>query len=236
MENCQEESSGPPTEEIIVPLHRAVSSVAPYNETMLRTGTILSGLFLAGALTGCVTTLDPVSDTPLIANDPIVVGRAVTLLTGPTNRWYGPEVRFIELINRETGRRYQVMVESEDRQFAVEMPAGEYELSRVQISEGPFMSIADLNETFTVYPEQINYVGTWRFGVDMPKYGRQLLVSIIEDPDDRSEAAHLFVEQHPEWSDRPISTVLPEPVILESRLYEVAPYPRIHRYFRRQWW
>ena len=95
------------------------------------------------------------------------------------------------------------MVESEDRQFAVEMPAGEYELSRVQISEGPFMSIADLHETFTVQPERINYVGTWRFGVDMPKYGRQLLVSIIEDPDDRSEAAHLFVEQHPEWSDRP---------------------------------
>ena len=124
MENCQEETFGPRTEEIIVPLHRAVSSVATYNETMLRIGTILSGLFLAGALTGCVTTLDQVSDTPLIANDPIVVGRAVTLLTGPTNRWYGPEVRFIELINRETGRRYQVMVESEDRQFAVEMPAG----------------------------------------------------------------------------------------------------------------
>ena len=62
---------------------------------------ILNGLFCS-AFTGCVTSLDLVGDTPLIANDPIVVGRAVTLLTGPTNRWYGPEVRFIELINRET--------------------------------------------------------------------------------------------------------------------------------------
>ena len=34
------------------------------------------------------------------------------------------------------------------------------------------MSITDLHEAFTVQPERINYVGTWRFRVDMPKYGR----------------------------------------------------------------
>jgi hypothetical protein len=220
----------------LIPLiARAVSPAAPYNEAMLRLWIILGMTWVAGMSTACVTNLDLESDTPLIADDPIVVGRAVTLLTGPTNRWYGPEVRFIELINRGTGQRYHVTVESDDRQFVVGLPAGEYEVNRVQISEGPFMSLAYLHETFVVHPEQINYVGTWRFAVDMPKYGRQLLVSIIEDLNDRSEAAHRFVEQHPEWSDRSISTVLPEPLTLESRLYEVAPYPRIHRYFRRQW-
>lgn len=200
------------------------------------TRTILFLLCLAVAPWGCVTTLPSTSEVPLIGEQPIVVGRAVTVLMGPTNRWYGPEVRFLELVSRESGKRYQVMVESEDRQFILEVPPGEYVVSRVQISEGPFMSLADLHETFTVFPERINYVGTWRFGVDMPKYGRKVLVSIVEEDEGRRMAAKRFVEQHPEWSDRQISTVLPEPMTSESRLYEVAPYPRVHRYFRRQWW
>lgn len=176
-------------------------------------------------------------DTPIAEQDkPIIMGRAVTVLLGPTTRWYGPEVRFIELTNRATHQRYQVMMESEDRHFIVEIPAGDYELSRVQISEGPFMSLADLHETFTVLPERINDVGTWRFGIDIPKYGRKVLVSMIEDDESRRNAGRRFTDQHPEWADRPIITALPDPAVAESRLYEVASYPRIPRYFRRHWW
>ncbi|MEP6887765.1 MAG: hypothetical protein ABI945_05525 [Nitrospirales bacterium] len=166
----------------------------------------------------------------------IVMGRAVTVLLGPTTRWYGPHVRFVELINRVTQQRYQVMVESADRHFILDLPPGDYELSRVQISEGPFMSLADLHETFTVLPERVNYVGTWRFGIDIPKYGRKVLVSMIENDAARREAGRRLTDQYPQWADRSIITALPEPIVAESRLYEVAPYPRMTRYFRRHWW
>ena len=184
--------------------------------------------------------LDPLiiaADKPITETDqPIIMGRVVTVLLGPTTRWYGPHVRFIELTNRATRQRYQVMMESEDRHFLVEIPAGDYELSRVQISEGPFMSLADLHENFTVLPERITYVGTWRFGVDIPKYGRKVLVSIIEDNDARREAEHRIFDQYPQWAEHSSITALPDPVVAESRLYEVASYPRIPRYFRRHWW
>lgn len=177
------------------------------------------------------------ADKPMIDTDgPMILGRVVAVLLGPTTRWYGPHVRFIELTNRATRQRYQVMLESEDRHFLVEIPAGEYELSRVQISEGPFMSLADLHETFTVVPAHITYVGTWRFGVDIPKYGRKVLVSIIEDDEARREAEQRLLDQYPQWTDRSSITALPDPVVAESRLYEVASYPRIPRYFRRHWW
>ncbi len=188
---------------------------------------------------------DPVKlDTPSGGADklivevykPIIVGRVVTVLLGPTTRWYGPHVRFVELMNRATQERYQVMIESDDRHFIVEIPAGDYELSRVQISEGPFMSLADLHEAFTVLPERINYVGTWRFGVDIPKYGRKVLVSIVEDDGSRREAERDVIDQYPQWANYSSITALPDPVVAESRLYEVASYPRIPRYFRRHWW
>src|SRR5690349_7671937 len=118
----------------------------------------------------------------------IVMGRAVTVLLGPTTRWYGPAVRFIDLVDRGTGQRYRVMLESQDRHFILQLPPGDYELSRVQISEGPFMSLADLHEIFTVQPDRVTYVGTWRFGIDIPKYGRTLLVSMSENDETRREA------------------------------------------------
>jgi hypothetical protein len=177
------------------------------------------------------------TDTPIVeADKPIIVGRVVTLLLGPTTRWYGPHVRFVELMNRATQERYQVMIESDDRHFIVEIPAGDYELSRVQISEGPFMSLADLHESFTVLPERMTYVGTWRFGIDIPKYGRKVLVSMVEDDESRRAAERYVIDQYPEWADHLSVTVLPDPVVAESRLYEIASYPRIPRYFRRHWW
>ena len=176
-------------------------------------------------------------ETPIVELDkPIIVGRAVTLLLGPTTRWYGPHVRFIELVNRATQERYQVMIDSEDRHFILELPPGDYELSRVQISEGPFMSLADLHETFTVLPERMTYVGTWRFGIDIPKYGRKVLVSMVEDDESRREAERHVIDQYPEWADHSSITALPDPVVAESRLYEIASYPRVPRYFRRHWW
>ena len=33
-----------------------------------------------------------------------------------------------------------------------------------------------------------------------------------------------------------VTTALPDPPQLHARLFEVMPYPRVPRYFRRHWW
>lgn len=42
--------------------------------------------------------------------------------------------------------------------------------------------------------------------------------------------------QYPDLEGRTITSALPLPASAESRLYEVMPYPRYPRYFRRHWW
>jgi len=193
------------------------------------------GLILIATSPGCTTRLPAVAED-LPPNKPVVLGRAVSVLLGPTTRWYLPAVRFVELVNRDTHERYQVLLEAEDRRFAIEVPPGPYELSRVQISEGPFMSMADLQAVFTVADTGLVSVGTWRFGIETPQYGRKVVVSIIEDPESARESVQKFLEQHPDWEGQTVTSSLPEPAVLETRLYEVAPYPRNPRYFRRHWW
>lgn len=99
--------------------------------------------FIVLFIGGCATALPTAPEVRDITT-PIVFGRAVALVTGKTTRWYEPQVRFFELVNRKTHERFKVDVQSEDKTFVLQLPAGEYELSRVQISEGPFLSMADL--------------------------------------------------------------------------------------------
>jgi hypothetical protein len=183
---------------------------------------------------GCATLLDP--DGKGEAKDPIVFGRAVTVLLEDSTRQYPPKVRFLELIQRQTGRRYRIDLESADRAFAVELPPGAYEVGRVQISEGPFMSIADVNATLEVGADPMVYVGTWRFGIDSPRYDRMLLLSSIADNESRAAAEREVVEQYPGLAGTSIATSLLTPASAESRLHEVMPYPYYPRYFRRHWW
>ncbi|HEU4684076.1 MAG TPA: hypothetical protein VFS39_06210 [Nitrospira sp.] len=127
-------------------------------------------------------------------------------------------------------------VESEDQRFILPIAPGDYELIRVQINEGPFLSIAQLGSTFSVGHDAVTYLGTWRFGVDSPKYGRMLSVSMVSDEEDRADAAEAVKLQYPSLDDGELTTVLPAPAELQTRLYEVMPYPRYSRYFRRHWW
>ncbi len=113
---------------------------------------------------------------------------------------------------------------------------GEYELTRVQISEGPFLSMAQIASTFVIQNNPITYIGTWRFGVDSPKYGRMVSVSMITDENDREQVAQSVRAAYPSLDEGPIASVLPNPPDLQTRLFEVMPYPRVPRYFRRHWW
>ena len=191
----------------------------------------MSGLVLS--MSSCVTELPSRVDQDQVAGS-LVVGRVITVLTGERSRRYVPQMRFLELEDKDSKQRFQVDIESPDRRFAIDLPSGKYRLNRVQISEGPFMSMADLDMTFSVEAGAITHVGTWRFGVDSPRYGRNVIVSIV--PEERAMARTLLNGQYPTFNESSMVERLPQPSQMEARLYEVMPYPRISRYFRRHWW
>lgn len=191
--------------------------------------TVVAGLW------GCVTQLPALVD-PTDVTAGLVVGRVVTVLTGETSRRYPPAMRFFELEEQSSHNRFQVEINSQDRHFAVNLPPGHYRLTRVQVGEGPFMSMADLPMTFSVDVEAITYVGTWRFGVDSPRYGRMLVVSVVVDQTEAARTRELLNDQYPTFAGRSMVETLPKPTHAEARLFEVMPYPRYPRYFRRHWW
>src|SRR5215210_5267602 len=142
-------------------------------------------LGLVGLLGGCVTTLPGLVESDEITA-PNVVGRTVTVLTGERGRRYEPKVRFFEVENQDTSQRFNINVDAQDEYFALSLPPGDYRLNRVQIGEGPFMSMADLTATFSVGQQTVTHVGTWRFGVDSPRYGRMVAVSMVLTPEETS--------------------------------------------------
>ena len=166
----------------------------------------------------------------------LVVGRVVTVITGESQRMYAPALRSFEVINTESRERFKVDVQSADEYFSLSLPAGNYELNRLQISEGPFLSMAQLSARFALKPDVMTFVGTWRFGIDSPKYGRQVVVSIIQDERDQERAQQFVKFTYPTLKARSQVMLIPEPSHEVARLFEVMPYPRISRYFRRHWW
>lgn len=184
---------------------------------------------------GCAMQLDVVAP-PDQVTDSLVVGRTVTGLLGERARRYLPKMQFFELEHQESHKRFQVMIESPDQHFAISVPHGTYQLTRVQISEGPFRSMADLPMTFSVGVGAVTYVGAWQFGVDSPRYGRMVAVSVTVDQAEAAKAHDFFDGQYPTFKDRSMVEMLPQPTQMHVRLYEVTPYPRYSRYFRRHWW
>ncbi len=203
----------------------------PFLQAIVFAGTLLSALGLVHCTAG--GRIDPAGTG---GKSSLVVGRAFTILTGSTNRWYEPQVRFFELVRSATEERIRVDIESDDKLFMLTLPAGEYALTRVQINEGPFMSMADLHATFKVTGEGVTYLGTWRFGVDSPRYGRMVVISAVDEQDEQIAAKRETAVRYPEQAGVPFRTALLMPDSLQTRLYEVASYPRVDQYFRRHWW
>ena len=191
------------------------------------------GFFLI--FSGCATDL-PVTVAEADVSETLVVGHVVTLLTGELQRIYTPALRSFEVINTDSHERFKVEVQSEDEYFSLSLPPGHYELNRVQISEGPFLSMAQLSAAFVIQSEVMTFLGTWRFGVDSPKYGRQIAVSMIYDEQDEERAQQFLKDAYPTFQAKSLVTMLPQPSHEETRLFEVMPYPRYSRYFRRHWW
>jgi hypothetical protein len=186
-------------------------------------------------LQGCLNDMPAVPEEGVVQSN-VAVGRVVAVLTGERRRIYEPAVRSFEIQNAKTKERFTVEIQSDDERFILPLPLGDYELIRVQINEGPFLSMAELASTFSVGQEPVTYLGTWRFGVDSPKYGRMVSVSIVNDEKDRAEALDTLGLSDPSLNINAVATALPAPSEVQTRLYEVMPYPRVPRYFRRHWW
>jgi hypothetical protein len=186
-------------------------------------------------LSGCATELS-VTVAEADVSGTLVVGRVVTIITGELQRVYAPELRSFEVVNTESQERFKVDVQSEDEYFSLSLPPGHYELNRVQISEGPFLSMAQLSASFVLKPGMMTFLGTWRFGVDSPKYGRQVVVSMIHDEQDQARAQQFVKDTYPTFNAGSLVMLIPEPSHEEARLFEVMPYPRYPNYFRRHWW
>jgi len=169
-------------------------------------------------------------------SETLVLGHVVTLITGESHRIYMPSLRSFEVFNTDSQERFKVDVQSEDEYFLLSLPPGHYEMNRVQISEGPFMSMAHISATFVVKPEVMTFLGTWRFGVDSPKYGRQMVISMIYDKQDEERVRQFLKNTYPTFHERSLVMLLPQPSHEEARLFEVMPYPRYPNYFRRHWW
>jgi hypothetical protein len=140
------------------------------------------------------------------------------------------------LENQETHQRFRVDVQSDNEQFTLSLSPGSYELNRIQISEGPFMSMAQLSSSFALEQGAVTYLGTWRFGVDSPRYGRMVALSMVVDEEDKAQAEQMVKEKYQLPDAQALVTVLPNPTESETRLYEVMPYPRYPRYFQRHYW
>ncbi len=186
-------------------------------------------------LWGCVTQLPALID-PQDVTEGLVIGRVVTVLTGDRSRRFSPAVRFVEVEDQASHKRFQIAIDSPDRHFAAHLPSGQYRLTRVQITEGPFMSMADIAMTFPVDATVITYVGTWRFEIESPRYGRMIVVSVVADQAGTVQAQDFLDGRYPIFKGSSMAETLPQPTEIEARLYEVMPYPRYPRYFRRHWW
>jgi len=84
--------------------------------------------------------------------------------------------------------------------------------------------------------DPVAYVGDWRFGVDSPRYGRMVLVSMVDENATRRQVERTIREQYPALATTPLVTVIPSHAETEARLYEVSPYPRVQKYFQRHNW
>ncbi len=103
-------------------------------------------LTVVPGLWGCVTQL-PAWIDPQDVTEGLVIGRVVTIVTEDRSLRFSPAVQFVEVEDQASHNRFQVEINSPDRHVATNLPSGQYQLTRVQISEGPFISMADVSMT-----------------------------------------------------------------------------------------
>ena len=159
----------------------------------------------------------------------LVFGYIQVETTGANSRGYPTNVRFISLGNTDTGERFRIDVNSDSEVFSVRLPVGHYSVDRVQFNEGPFMAESHVQFEFQVPPKRAIYLGVWQFAVETPRTVRLVRIHFVEgDTGFQKEISARILSE-----TTPIETVLPKPNIFETRMFSVAPHPKV-KYFYRQ--
>lgn len=184
-------------------------------------------MFLIGQ--GCMSNIQSKVDS-FPDNGTVLFGRIQVVLTGPTTRWYEPRINFIELYNQTIDQRFRVDIESNESLLVFPLPDGDYQLTRVQIGEGGFRGMANLSVVFHIQPDTVNYVGTWKFSVASPFYDRDLALTVSSELVQTLSEAYVV---YPDLQNPHITITLPTPTEIQTRLFEVTPYPRV-RWFQRR--
>ncbi len=192
-------------------------------------------VFFTSFLMACATSLPQTTELEK-QGDSLATGRVVTVITGERTRMFLPELRMFELVKQENGERFSVELEPEAHSFSVSLAPGKYQVTRIQISEGPFLSMAQVELSFAIESGGVTDLGTWRFGVDSPRYGRMVALSIVDGEQEQGIENLSAISQHSDPQLEPTKRVMPQPAESQARLYEVMPYPRYSQYFRRHLW
>ena len=187
---------------------------------------------LSGAELGCSTLRVPGVVGSAVEHT-LLFGRVEAFVVPKTTLMYDAQVRFLEIVHRETGARYRIEVDGADKFFSLAVPSGPYEISRVQISEGPFLSMADFAVSFQAGPGPSTSVGIWQFGLETPRHGRMILLSAAKGRQDLDALERDLRAVHYELAEGPLTVATLTPSSAASRLFEVMPYPRVQSYFRR---
>ncbi|GKS57410.1 hypothetical protein YTPLAS18_09370 [Nitrospira sp.] len=165
----------------------------------------------------------------------LVAARVITVLLERPGRMYDPSLIFFELQHEATGERFRVDVENADKVVVFQVPPGSYQVTRVQIGEGPFRSMANLALEFQVEGGRPVYLGTWRIGVESPRSDRKVLISTVNGSPEQDKDLGVVMTEYPEVTAQDFRVAALTPPETEARLYEVMPYPRYQPYFRRHW-
>ncbi len=191
-------------------------------------GAMVFGCFL---LTACATS--EIKEMKETENDKSVVVAFVQVEpTEPFFRLHQAEalVQFFDMKNTKTGEWTRVHMSGRANRFVTWLSPGGYELVRLQIGEGPFLSETYMNMRFDVHPEKTNYLGIWRIRIDAPKTVRMVQVDVLADAPDWD----LMMSLHPELGEKPLVASLAQPVTIQNRLFAVAPLqPRAKYFYRR---
>ena len=160
--------------------------------------------------------------------EPTVFGLINVKTTGSYSRGYQTQLRFFHLLNRGTGERFRVDVQSAAKAFILNLAPGDYEVIRVQFNEGPMMMESHVSLQFQVRPNGTTYLGIWQFDVDTPRTQRMLRTEIVHEQPNLEEVSMM----HRALNRKTMEVFLPKLGSEEIRLFTVAPYPKIGYYYR----
>ena len=190
------------------------------------------GVLIAGMVWSGCSTLQPSRPEEGTQNGSFVLGFIQVEPKAPIFRLHQdePRVRFFDIKNTLSGEWTRVPISEKTPRFVMKLSPGQYEVSRIQIGEGPFQSEAYLNLNFDVYADKTVYLGIWRMQVDSPKTVRMLQLDVLDERPDWD----LLVALHPELDEKALAVSLPQPMANQTRLFAVAPaQPRAKYFYRR---